>query len=59
MSYFEKLFKKQVKDAIKEMVENNEIFIDGSDIFIHDGKISDETLRPNIELVSKKKGDNI
>ena len=59
MSYFEKLFKKQVKDVIKEMVENNEIFIDGSDIFIHDGKIADETLRPNIELVSKKKGDNI
>lgn len=49
MSYFEKIFKQQVKDALKEMIANGEIFIDGKDIYLCD-KEQSEDIRPDLKV---------
>ena len=37
MSYFDYIFKKRVKEVIKEMAQSGEIIIDNNEIFITDG----------------------
>lgn len=52
MSYFEKIFKQQVKDALKEMVANGEIFIDGTDIYLCE-KEQSKALKTRLKVIKK------
>ena len=52
MSYFEKIFKQQVKDAMKEMIANGEIFIDGNDIYLCD-KEQSKGIRTELKVLKK------
>ena len=56
MSYFDYIFKKRVKEVIKEMAQSGEIIIDNNEIFITDGyKDKDKVVFvPEFEMIDNK-----
>ena len=56
MAYFDYIFKKRVKEVIKEMAQSGEIIIDNNEIFITDGyKDKDKVVFvPEFEMIDNK-----
>ena len=60
-NYFDSLFKKRVKEALRDMIQSGEIIIDNNEIFITDGYGKEDNIVfvPEFKIDKKnKKNDN-